>query len=206
MFELLKGYWMAGAEADRGRRADAVRNREAIMDAALRCLAENPSASMAEIALAAGVGRVTLYGHFSSREELVDAVFERTIAQADAQLAGLDLTGDALAAMRRLVSSSWRIVAESQDLLAAAEEALGSDRIRAHHHQPMRRVAALIKRGQTEGSFRSDQPIGWLTTCFHTVLHAGAAEVRAGRLKEQEAARVIPETVIALLMAPRSRR
>ena len=197
---------MPSAEADHGRRADAVRNREAIMEAAKRRLADEPSASMAEIALAAGVGRVTLYGHFSSREELVDAVLERIIAQADAQLAGLDLTGDARAAMRRLVSSSWQIVAESQDLLAAAEETLGSDRIRAHHHRPMRRVAALIKRGQAEGSFRSDQPISWLTTCFHTVLHAGAGEVRSGRMTEEEAARVIPETVTAILMPPGPRR
>jgi TetR/AcrR family transcriptional repressor of mexCD-oprJ operon len=194
---------MPNAEADHGRRADAVRNREAIMDAAKRCLAEDSSASMAEIAVAAGVGRVTLYGHFSSREELVDAVFEQTIAQADAQLAALDLTGDALAAMRRLVSSSWEIVAESQALLAAAEEALGSDRIRAHHHKPMRRVGALIKRGQAEGSFRSDQPISWLTTCFHTILHAGAGEVRSGRMTAEQAARVIPETVTAILIPPK---
>jgi AcrR family transcriptional regulator len=187
-------------ETERAKRADAVRNRDAILDAALRRLTENPAASMAEIAQAAGVGRVTLYGHFSSREDLVDAVFQRTIAEADAQLERLDLSGNAALAMERLVGRSWRIVAASQALLSVAEQALGAERIRMHHHRPMERVAGLIKRGQAEGSFRGDQPIAWLTTCFHTILHAGAAAVRSGQMTDEEAARVIPETVAAVLL------
>lgn len=194
---------MPTTDGERARRSDALRNRDAIMDATLACLALNPSASMAEIAQAAGVGRVTLYGHFSSREELIDAVFERTMAKAEAELSAVDLDGDARRAMQRLVRSSWRIVAASHALLGAAEAALSSERIRSHHHQPMARVAALIARGQAEGSFRTDQPIEWLTACFHTILHAGAAEVRAGRLTETTAAEIIPDTVTALLSPPR---
>ncbi len=194
---------MPTTDGERARRSDALRNRDAIMDATLACLALNPSASMAEIAQAAGVGRVTLYGHFSSREELIDAVFERTMAKAEAELSAVDLDGDARRAMRRLVRSSWRIVAASHALLGAAEAALSSERIRSHHHQPMARVAALIARGQAEGSFRTDQPIEWLTACFHTILHAGATEVRVGRLTETTAAEIIPDTVTALLSPPR---
>jgi AcrR family transcriptional regulator len=190
---------MAIPDSERAKRADAQRNRDAIMDAALTCLGQNPSASMAEIAQAAGVGRVTLYGHFSSRDELIDAVFERTMGRAEAELTAVDLGGEARGAMERLVRSSWRIVAESHALLGAAEAALSPERIRSHHHQPMARVAALITRGQVEGSFRADQPIEWLTACFHTILHAGATEVRAGRLTEATAARIIPDTVTALL-------
>jgi AcrR family transcriptional regulator len=67
----------------RGRRADARRNINAILDAALTCLSRDPDVSIGEIAKTAGVGRVTLYGHFASRTELVDAVFARTIEQAD---------------------------------------------------------------------------------------------------------------------------
>ena len=64
------------------RRADAERNIEAILDAALARLGRDPSASMTEIAKAAGVGRVTLYGHFPSREALVDTLFDRSLADA----------------------------------------------------------------------------------------------------------------------------
>jgi AcrR family transcriptional regulator len=52
--------------AAREQRADARRNVEAILDAAQHCLSHDPQATIAHIAHAAGVGRVTLYGHFKS--------------------------------------------------------------------------------------------------------------------------------------------
>jgi AcrR family transcriptional regulator len=190
---------MSNQEKGRVRRADAVRNRDAILDAALASLMENPQASMAEFAQSAGVGRVTLYGHFASREDLIDALFERTIARAEAQLSALDLEGDPEEALERLVHSSWRIVDAFRRLLAAAEQALSPDRIRDHHRQPMQRVSRLISRGQAEGRFRTDQPTAWLTACFHAILHTAATEVRTGQLAENEAAGVILTTIKAVL-------
>lgn len=178
---------MPTVQDGRAKRADAVRNRDGILDAALELFLENPRANMAEIAAAAGVGRVTLYGHFSSRTELMDALFERTITRAEQQLGAVDLSGDPPTALERLVVSSWRIVDAFHRLLAAAELELSPDRIREHHHKPMQRVSRLIARGQQEGRFRDDQPVSWLTTCFYALLHAGATEVRTGRLAEDEA-------------------
>ncbi|HYU04622.1 MAG TPA: helix-turn-helix domain-containing protein, partial [Jatrophihabitantaceae bacterium] len=83
------------------RRADARQNIASILDAALRCFARDPNASVADIAQAAGVGRVTLYGHFSSRADLVDAVLTRTIAHADTVLDATDTTGDPREALTR---------------------------------------------------------------------------------------------------------
>ena len=56
------------------RRADALKNIAAILDAATAALARDPDASINDIAQAAGVGRVTLYGHFGSRAALLSAV------------------------------------------------------------------------------------------------------------------------------------
>ncbi len=60
------------------RRADAQHNADKILDAAVACLGHNPYASVSESAQAAGVGRVTLYGHFS-RETLVEAAMIRVL-------------------------------------------------------------------------------------------------------------------------------
>ncbi len=60
--------------APRAQRADARRNIAAILDAATDCLARDPDMSIAGIAAAAGVGRITLYGHFKTRAALVNAV------------------------------------------------------------------------------------------------------------------------------------
>jgi serine phosphatase RsbU (regulator of sigma subunit) len=65
------------------RRADALRNRERILDAAERMLRRFPAATLADIAAAAGVSRSTLHRRFASREGLLDALRERP---ADAEL------------------------------------------------------------------------------------------------------------------------
>jgi serine phosphatase RsbU (regulator of sigma subunit) len=53
------------------RRADAVRNDERILDAAKRLLEQSPTATLSDIAAAAGVSRSSLYRRFANREELV---------------------------------------------------------------------------------------------------------------------------------------
>ena len=193
---------MTDEPTGRSRRADAQRNRAAIIDAALGCLAANPRASMTEIAHAAGVGRVTLYGHFSSRKELVDAAAAQTMRLVEAGLTPLNLDGDPREALDLLVRSSWRIVDDFHGLLAAAEDELGSDHIRAHHDATMLRVRQLIERGQDAGVFRTDLSAHWLTACFFALLHGAAAEIRTGRLTESEAAAALPLTIKSLTARP----
>ena len=150
----------------RAPRADAARNIAAILATARECLVLDPGASIAEIAKAAGVGRVTLYSHFPSRAELVDAVFARTIAEADEALEAVDLTGDPADALTRLMGSSWQIVHQFRALLAAVQRELPPERIRAHHALPMRRVERLLQRGRRAGVFRTDLPTAWLVAVF----------------------------------------
>src|SRR5215208_945701 len=59
------------------KRADAMRNRERILDAAERLLQRSPSATLADIAAAAGVARSTLHRRFASRDDLLAALDER---------------------------------------------------------------------------------------------------------------------------------
>lgn len=55
-------------------RADAQQSIARILDAAQRVLAGDPSASMEQIAGAAGLGRATVHRHFPSRQSLVAAL------------------------------------------------------------------------------------------------------------------------------------
>lgn len=59
------------------RRADALRSRERILDAAQRLLEQSPSATLADIAAAAGISRSTLYRHFPDRGQMTAALAER---------------------------------------------------------------------------------------------------------------------------------
>jgi AcrR family transcriptional regulator len=192
------------AAPERERRADARRNITAILDAALDCLARDPQAGVGEIARAAGVGRVTLYGHFPSRAELIDAAFTHGLRHADEILDAVDLSGDPRQALSRLVDSSWQVIEQYQSALAAAEQELPPERIRAHHDGPMGRVRGLIERGQRDGAFRADLSAEWLVAVFYNVMHGAAREVGAGRLDPAGAAQVITRTLLAAYTPPGS--
>ncbi|MFI6496771.1 TetR/AcrR family transcriptional regulator [Nonomuraea typhae] len=186
-------------------RADAERNIEAILDAGQRLLTLDPGASVAEVAKAAGVGRVTLYGHFPSREHLVDAVITRAIQEADAALDDPELAElPAAEAMARLVASSWEILNRHSRLFVAADRALPAERIRERHAEPLRRVEALIERGRASGEFRTDVRASWQVSTFFALLHTAAQEVEAARLERAEAGGVLV-TSLGSLLAARSR-
>lgn len=61
-------------EADRPLRADAERSVRAILEAAERVLAEDPAASVEQIAEAAGLARTTVHRRFASRQAIIDAL------------------------------------------------------------------------------------------------------------------------------------
>jgi AcrR family transcriptional regulator len=182
------------------RRADAERNIAAILEAGTRLLSSDPAASVADIAKAAGVGRVTLYGHFPSREVLVDAVLDHTVNMADAVLENESIdTAPAREAMTGLLRSSWEVLDRHRRLFLAADRVLPTERIREHHHRPLRRVERLIARGRRDGDFRTDLPLAWLVTTFFAIVHSAAQEREAGRLEPEEVERVLITTMLSLL-------
>jgi AcrR family transcriptional regulator len=93
----------AGRAAPKSRpvRADAQRNNDALLEAALTVFATSGvDAPVREIAAKAGVGIGTLYRHFPQRSDLIVAVFRHQVdgcADAAADLAAEHTPGEALA-------------------------------------------------------------------------------------------------------------
>ena len=192
----------APGTARRTQRADARRNIAAILDAATDCLARDSEMSIADIAAAAGVGRITLYGHFKTRAELVDAVLARTIEHSNAILSATDTGGDPADALARLVAASWHLVHQFSNIMLAAHRELPAERIRSVHDPILRRVRSLIERGQRAGTFRRDLPRQWLITTTFSLMHAAAQDAAAGRIKPGEAAGLITATLQAAFTPP----
>jgi TetR/AcrR family transcriptional repressor of mexCD-oprJ operon len=184
------------------RWADAEHNMVKILDAAAACLSRSTTASVGEIAQAAGVGRVTVYGHFPSREALIEATLARLLEQGEAVLAGLDLSGDPGQALRTLVESSWRLIADASAVLEAAQAVLPPGRIRELHAKPAQRVEELVRRGQSEGVFRVDLPASWLVSVLHHLLKGAAADTSSGRLDPADAPHLIVATILAAYANP----
>lgn len=185
--------------AQGSRRADARRNIAAILEAATTCLARDPDASLKTIAEAAGVGRVTLYGHFDSRSTLVGAVVDRAMAQTEADLSVLDLSGDPREAMSELMSVTWDLTHRFGALVVAAERVLPADRLKDVHEQPAARVRRLLARGRRSGVFDKEVPLEWQVTTVHAIVHAASEATYRGELTPEKARRLVARTVLAAL-------
>lgn len=88
------------------RRADAERNRGALIAVAARQLQTASTLEMGRLAADAGVSRSTLYRHFPSTEAVRRGVVERALADARVELHAVTTgTGPPLAILRRAVSA-----------------------------------------------------------------------------------------------------
>lgn len=177
------------------RRADAQRNIDKILAAGLSLYSSRAGVSVAEVAEAAGVGRVTLYGHFPSRTELAKAIMERAFEETEAAWQGVDTGGPAGAALERVLREQWYLMERNRNLRDNIIGDVSPQWLRARHDPIMRRIEDLITRGQDEGAFRTDLPLSWMLTALYSLVHAAADEITAGRLTTELA----PEILVASL-------
>jgi AcrR family transcriptional regulator len=177
----------AQASARKHRRADAERNTTAIIEAALEALANDPDASMAEIARRAGVVRATVYMHFPTRESLLDAVMEDAVAQVAEATRGAEPTqGEPGEALERVLRATWHKLSDFQTLLAINTSRLSAKELHRRHQPVMTLFVPLIERGQKKGVFRSDLPGSWHLGMVRAIAHAASAELRSGRIDESQ--------------------
>lgn len=181
------------------KRADARRNIAAIVEAATACLARDPDVSINEIAKAAGVGRVTLYGHFESRAALVALVVADVMTDVDAALEKVDLDGDPRLALARLVETSWQLTLQYGALVVAAEQALPPEQVREAHSRLVSRWQRLLRRGRKDGSFRTDMPMTWQITLIQAIIHGASGALHRGEITASEGSSLIRESVLGAL-------
>ena len=192
---------MPGSTTDH-RRAIAERNVEAILDAADALLEARRDPSIAAVAAAAGVSRVTVYAHFPTREALLEAVVARTVRRATTTLEAAEPdAGPPVDALERIVAAGWSELERHEAVARAASEQIAAEvRLRAHETAflPVRR---LVERGQREGGFRTDLPVDWLVAALFALMHAAADEVRAERLDHAEAPHILSSSLHRLFAA-----
>jgi TetR/AcrR family transcriptional repressor of mexCD-oprJ operon len=184
------------------RRADAERSIARILDAAVDALGSDPDASMAQIARRAGVVRATIYVHFPTREDLLDAVTERTLAEVNAVIEAVEPgRGDPSDALARVVGATWRTLGRYQGIIALNTQRHAHDELRARHASVLGILEPLIERGQADGSFRSDVPTSWHLSMLMALVHAASSELRAGRLPDTDAEAALIATVLGAVTA-----
>jgi AcrR family transcriptional regulator len=190
----------------RPRRADAERSIAAIVEAAVAALSQRPDANLSDIARDAGVGRVTLYAHFPTREKLLEAAVEHAVAEASDAIAAADVErGPADEALGRLVRLAWPILDRHRGLHVAAA-ALHPRVLRERHAAVLDQFERLIARGQAEGTIRTDLPSDWLITVCYSLMHGAAEAVSQGRIDRAAAADALDKSISGALGWPPNRR
>lgn len=190
---------MATAVTDH-RQATAERNVEAILDAAEGLLRRRAQPTIAAVAKESGVSRVTVYAHFATREDLIEAVVARATRAVTASVEeARPGEGDPVEALNRVITVSWDQLERHEGIRRAAAEELSSEAVVRSHQSAARTLHRLIQRGRRSGSFRKDTPVQWQLTSFFALLHAAADEVRAGRMKNGEAINAVRTSILSLL-------
>jgi len=184
----------------RKRRADADRSVASILDAALEALASNPDSSMSEIARRAGVVRATVYVHYPTRTDLLDAVMDYAVGMVvEAMKSAEPQRGEPVEALVRVLAATWRQLAQFHGLLALNMGRLSAEELHRRHRPMLDQLEPLIKRGQKKGVFRRDLPVVWHLAVLRAIVHAASTEIRGGRLPESEAEAAMLSTAISAI-------
>lgn len=145
--------------APRKLRADAVRNRERVLEAAKAVFSQGgPEASLEAVARRAGVGIGTLYRHFPTREALYEAVYRREVDQLVEMAAALAEEAAPLDALRRWMRGNVAFIATKKGMAAAlAVTAHGGSDLAAYSLERLTRaMGGLLERAVAAGEIRSD--------------------------------------------------
>jgi AcrR family transcriptional regulator len=175
-----------------GRRAQAARNDQRILDAAREVFVADPGAPIAAVAERAGVGIGALYRRYASKEELLRQInaeaLQRYIAAAEAALAD---DGDPWSAfadfMRRIVDADTHSLT-----LRLAGTFTPTDELTREAAKAQELNVRLFERTRAAGAIRSDIEVGDITLLLE--------QLAAVRVAGEERTRQLRHRYLALLL------
>jgi AcrR family transcriptional regulator len=151
-------------------RSDARRNRERLVAATRELFAkQGVDVSVEEITHHAGVGMGTLYRHFPTKGELVDAVLEDAFNEMLALAEQAAREEDAWAGFTGFLERALELRVQNRgvkDLVASPEHGARHAEMRKHIRPLMRR---MIERAQAQGTLRADFTLDDLSSVFWSV-------------------------------------
>ncbi|GAA1502443.1 TetR/AcrR family transcriptional regulator [Streptomyces synnematoformans] len=160
------------------------RTRRAILDAGTAVLAKNPTASLADVAAAAGVGRTTVHRYFSERSDLIAAigvdVLDKIGAATERARPG---DGPALTALERVCQEYFEL---GESLAIVFDESLAATwnwESWEEETEADRALARLVDRGREEGALDSRLDTDWVIQVVWSLLYVAWQRSRSGDTK-----------------------
>ncbi len=169
--------------------------KDKLLEAAVRVLNAQPRASLADIAEAAGVKRVTLHRVIGTREELLRDVALRALEQMDeACLNAVKGKRKAIEQLKAIVGAlvpcadSCHFLWKNPDIWQEPEIAREIER-----HNTV--LCELVDRAKQEGDILSLIPNSWIIASLDAVLYAAASTAKAGNIASNDASTLAVQTL-----------
>jgi AcrR family transcriptional regulator len=138
-------------------RVDAQRNHARLVAAAQTLLArDGADVPVREIARESGVGVATLYRHFPTRDDLIDAVLEDAFGQIAAAGERALAADDAWAGFSGFIEETLELFAHNRVLTQVVQSERGRGHAAALRDRVRPLTAELVRRAQDAGALRLD--------------------------------------------------
>lgn len=147
------------AKTSRKPRADSIRNRELLLEAAARIFSVGgQQASLEAVARQAGVGIGTLYRHFPTREALFEAVYRHEVDHLVELAERLAREASPVEALRTWLHANIRLIATKKGMVAALQPvSYGTNELKAYSFERLTAaLGLLLERGIAADELRSD--------------------------------------------------
>lgn len=177
--------------------------REQIARAAIRRLNADPSASMAEIAEAAGISRATLHRYFANREELMSYLgrlsidsWREVLDEAGVDEAAADGTYEKLSAALDELCHHWIRDVEEYGFALTESAAYGDPVLIADIEALHAREYDYFAAAQKAGVLRDDLPHVWIAHVAFGLLVGLREALRRGDIAVRDAERLLRESLL----------
>jgi AcrR family transcriptional regulator len=171
-----------------------------LLDVVAEVLVAQPGASLADVALAAGISRTTLHKQYATRDELVRAVGFRAIEIWESAVDAVAGEPGTEAGLRKLLGAMiesgpqltflWRNPSLDQD------EELTRRFVEVERH-----CLAVLNRAKAEGVLSPTVPDWWLLETVFAIVYTAAESVHNGYLAPREAPGLALNTLLHGLSA-----